>query len=75
MLTSQHRFTTYQSMRTDLLGSRKDISIVFCRLLKFVQQSLNVAASSCGRGYFYIRIKKIRFQKFPDTCGRGLTIR
>ena len=28
--------------------------------------------SSCGRGYFFIRIKKMRFQKYPDTCGRGL---
>ena len=22
---------------------------------------------------FFIRIKKMRFQKYPDTCGRGLT--
>ena len=28
--------------------------------------------SSCGRGYFFIRIKKMRFRKYPDTCGRGL---
>ena len=55
-----------------------------CFLLsKLEQRSLNVAASSCGqeyfrkrcscgRRYFFIRIKKMRFQKYPDTCGRGL---
>ena len=26
----------------------------------------------CGRGYLFIRIRKMRFQKYPDTCGRGL---
>ena len=85
MLTSQHRFKTYQSMRTDLWGSRKDILIVCFLLSKFEQRSLNAAASSCGRGYFrkrsscgrgylFIRIKKMRFQKYPDTCGRGLIL-
>ena len=70
-------------MRTDLWGSRKDILIVCFLLSKFEQRSLNAAASSCGRGkfrkrsscgrgYFFIRIKKMRFQKYPDTCGRGL---
>ena len=51
-LTSQHRFTTYQSMRTDLWGQQKGILIVCFLLSKFEQRSLNVAASSCGRGYF-----------------------
>ena len=83
-LTSQHRFTTYQSMRSGFRGSHKGILIVCFLLSKFEQRSLNVAASSCGRGYFrkrsscrhgyiFIRIKKMRFQKYPDTCGRGLS--
>ena len=52
-------------------------------LSNFEQWSLNAAASSCGRGYFrkrsscgrgnfFIRTKKMRFQKYPDTCGWGL---
>ena len=28
---------------------------------------------TCGRRYFWIRIKKLRIQKSPDTCGRGLS--
>ena len=24
--------------------------------------------------YFFVRIKKMRFQKYPDTCGRGLKL-
>ena len=60
MLTSQHRFTTYQSMRTDLWGSSKGILIVCFLLLKFEQRSLNGVASSCGRGYFRKR----------SSCGR-----
>ena len=54
-----------------------------CFLSKFEQRSLNVAASSCGRGYFrkrsscgcghlFIWIKKMHFQIYLDTCGRGL---
>ena len=73
-LTSQHRFTTKQSMRTDLWGSRKDILIVCFLLSKFEQRSLNAAVSSCGRGcfrkrsscgrgYLFIRIKKDVFSK------------
>ena len=76
---------THQSMRKDLWGSSKGILIVFFLSSKFEQRSLNVAASSCGRGYFrkcfscgrgyfFIRIKKMRFQKYPDTCGRDLSI-
>ena len=60
-------------MRTDLRGQQKGILIVCFPLSKFKQRSLNVAASSCGRGffrkrsscgrgYFFIRIKKMRFQ-------------
>ena len=59
-LTSRHRFTTYQSMRTDLWGQQKGILIVCFLLSKFEQRSLNVAASSCGRGYFRKR----------SSCGR-----
>ena len=29
--------------------------------------------ATCGRRYFCIRIKNLRIQKSPDTCGRGLT--
>ena len=61
MLTSHHRFTTYQSMRTDLWGQQKGILIVCFLLSKFKQRSLNVAASSRGRGYFRKR----------SSCGRG----
>ena len=57
-------------------------------LFSFIEvryRSLHVAASSCGRGYFrkrsscgrgylFIRIKKMRFQKYPDTYGRGLSL-
>ena len=64
-------------------GSRDGILPLCFLLLKFENQSLHVAASWCGRGsirkrsscgreYFLIRIKKMRFQKYPDTCGRGL---
>ena len=73
-LTSRHRFTTYQSMRTDLWGQQKCILIVCFLLSKCEERSLNVAASSCGRGYFrkrfscgrryfFIRIKKDAFSK------------
>ena len=51
-LTSRHQFTMYQSMRTDLWGQQKGILIVCFLLSKFEQRSLNVAASSCGWGYF-----------------------
>ena len=44
---------------------------------------MNVAASSCGWGYFenaphvdadifLYGLKKIRFQQYPDTCGQDL---
>ena len=59
-LTSRHRFTTYQSMPTDLWGQQKGILIVCFLLSKFEQRNLNVAASSCGRGYFRKR----------SSCGR-----
>ena len=65
MLTSKHRFTTYQSMRTDLWGSRKGILIVCFLLSKFEKRSLNAAASSCGRGYFRKR----------SSCGYGYSYR
>ena len=61
MLTSQHRFTTYQSMRTDLWGSHEGILLVCFLLSKLEQRKLKVAASSCGRGYFRKR----------SSCGRG----
>ena len=48
------------SMRTELWGQQKGILIVFFLLSKFEQRSLNVAASSCGRGYFRKR----------TSCGR-----
>ena len=66
---------TYQSMRTDLWGSRKGILIVWFLLSKLEQRSLNVAASSCGGDTFkkasrvdvgiflYIWIKKDAFYK------------
>ena len=59
-LTPRHRFTTYQSMRTDPWGQQKGILIVCFLLSKFEQRSLKVAASSCGRGYFRKR----------SSCGR-----
>ena len=53
-VTSQHRLTTYQRMRTDLWRSRKGILSVCFLLSKHEKRSLNAAASSCGRGYqFY----------------------
>ena len=30
--------------------------------------------ATCGRRYFCVRIKNLRFQKSPDTCGRGLKL-
>ena len=83
MLMSQHRFTTYKSMRTDLWESHNGILIFRFLLLKFEQRNLTVAVSSCERGYvrkrsscgcrcFLIRIKKMRLQKYLDAYGRGL---
>ena len=31
--------------------------------------------ATCGRGIFEARKKKLRIQKYPDTCGRGLSSR
>ena len=72
-------------MRTDPWGSHEGILLVCFLLSKLEQRSLKVAASSrgrgyfrkrslCGRGYFFIRIKKMRFQKDPDTCGQGHSV-
>ena len=58
-------------MRTDLWGSCKGILIVCFLLSKFEQRSLNAAASSCGRGYFFIRIKKDAFSKISGYVWTG----
>ena len=44
----------------DLSGSRKGTLIVCFVLSKFEEQSLNVAASSRGREYFLMWIKKMQ---------------
>ena len=82
MLTSQHAFTTYQSMRTHLWGSREGILLVCFLLSKFEHRSVLVLASSCGRGsfrkrsscgrgYFFIQIDKDAFSKISGYVWTG----
>ena len=60
-------------MRMDLWGSRRGVLIVCCLLSKFEYRILNIAPSSCGRGYFrkysscgrscvFIRIERCMFE-------------
>ena len=87
-MTSQHRFNTCQSMPSGLWRSQKGH---FTYLFSFIDVPIsniiieyrisNVAAFSCGRGYFRKRcscgrrsfliwIKMVRFQnKYPEAYG------
>ena len=58
-------------MRTDLWGLRKGILIVCFLLSKFEQRSLNEQRLRVDGDIFYTD-KKMPFQKYRDTCGRGL---
>ena len=51
MLTSQHPFTTYQSMRTDLWGSRKGI-LILCFLLSKFEQKFECSSFFVWTGIF-----------------------
>ena len=71
-------------MRTELWGSLKGILIVCLLLSKLEERSFSPKSVFVWTGIFsktlllwtwifFIRIKKMRFQKYPDTCGRGLS--
>ena len=70
MLTSQHRFKTYQSMRTDLWGSRKDIWIVCFLLSNFEQRSLNAAVSFVWTGDIFENTLRVDADIFYTDKGR-----